>query len=252
MAAAAGGGLWQPSPQLRRAGLLLFCVAGIYASYLTQGIVSEHLQMKHYGPQRQRFRNLESLMGAQSLVCFVWAYAILTLARLRGKSGASSAQEQQLPPWSVYWRPALTNSIGPACGLIALKNISYPAQVLAKSCKMVPVMLMGTLLHGKRYSALEYACMSCIGVGISLFARKSSSRVTAKLAAPNAPLGYALCFINLTFDGYTNAFQVRAAAGPRGALSAVRPPPPLCLRVCECVRMCVFVCVSVHMGRSLV
>ena len=30
----------------------------------------------------------------------------------------------------------------------------------------------------------------------------------SKLAAPNAPLGYFLCFLNLTFDGYTNATQV--------------------------------------------
>ena len=37
-----------------------------------------------------------------------------------------------------------------------------PAQVLAKSSKMIPVMLMGTVLHGKRYSALEYAC--CLAI----------------------------------------------------------------------------------------
>jgi len=36
-------------------------------------------------------------------------------------------------------------------------------QVLVKSCKMVPVMLMGTLLHGRRYAPLEYVCMSLIG-----------------------------------------------------------------------------------------
>eukprot|EP00877_Chromochloris_zofingiensis_P001938 jgi/Chrzof1/11745/Cz06g08050.t1 len=107
----------------------------------------------------------------------------------------------------MYWKAALTNSIGPAFGMIALKNISYPAQVLAKSCKMVPVMLMGTLLHKKTYSAMEYMCMCLIGIGVSLFARKSSSKVTTKLASPNAPLGYLLCFLNLTFDGYTNAAQ---------------------------------------------
>jgi len=28
---------------------------------------------------------------------------------------------------------------------------------------MVPVMLMGTLLHNRRYSPLEYMCMSVIG-----------------------------------------------------------------------------------------
>eukprot|EP00879_Flechtneria_rotunda_P006396 GHRR01006720.1.p1 GENE.GHRR01006720.1~~GHRR01006720.1.p1 ORF type:complete len:369 (+),score=67.39 GHRR01006720.1:115-1107(+) len=185
--------------QLQSGLLLLVCVAGIYAAYLTQGIVSEHLQLAQYGASKQRFQNLETLNGAQSLVCFLWAYLILQSQREKC--------QQFLPPWTSYWRPALTNSIGPACGLIALKNISYPAQVLAKSCKMVPVMVMGTVLHGKRYSALEYLCMAMIGVGISMFACKSSSKVTAKLASPNAPLGYLLCFVNLTFDGYTNAFQ---------------------------------------------
>jgi hypothetical protein len=33
--------------------------------------------------------------------------------------------------------------------------------------------------------------------------------VTTKLAAPNAPLGYTLCFLNLFLDGYTNAAQVQ-------------------------------------------
>jgi solute carrier family 35 (UDP-galactose transporter), member B1 len=37
---------------------------------------------------------------------------------------------------------------------------------------------------------------------------QGSGKVARKLAAPNAPLGYALCLINLTFDGYTNAAQV--------------------------------------------
>jgi UDP-galactose transporter B1 len=188
------------SNRLTNVMLLLFCVSGIYAAYLTQGIVSEHLQMKQYAGG-QRFKNLEALNGAQSVACFLWAYVILLFQSRKTKSSS------HLPPWTAYWKPALTNTIGPACGLIALKNISYPAQVLAKSCKMVPVMLIGTVLYKKRYSALEYMCMSMIGVGISLFARKSSSKVTSKLAAPNAPLGYLLCFINLTLDGYTNAAQ---------------------------------------------
>lgn len=81
-------------------------------------------------------------------------------------------------------------------------------QVLAKSCKMIPVMLMGTLISGKYYSTLEYLCAILIAAGISLFAKQSSSKVTSKLVAPNAPLGYGLCILNLLFDGYTNAAQV--------------------------------------------
>lgn len=72
---------------------------------------------------------------------------------------------------------------------------------------MVPVMLAGTILHRKRYSLLEYLCMLMIGAGVGLFARKSSSTVTTKLASPNVPLGYFLCFLNMSFDGYTNAYQ---------------------------------------------
>jgi solute carrier family 35 (UDP-galactose transporter), member B1 len=79
---------------------------------------------------------------------------------------ASSRRQKgstQVPaPVLSYWKAGLTNSIGPACGLHALKYISYPAQVLAKSSKMIPVMVMGTLLHGKQYSVLDYTCCSLV------------------------------------------------------------------------------------------
>ena len=85
----------------------------------------------------------------------------------------------------------------------------YFLQVLAKSCKMVPVMIMGTLIGGKFYSSLEYFCAGLIAAGISLFAQQSSKQVVRKLEAPNAPLGYTFCFLNLVLDGYTNAKQVQ-------------------------------------------
>ena len=34
----------------------------------------------------------------------------------------------EYPPFTAYWKPAITNCLGPACGLEALKFISYPAQ----------------------------------------------------------------------------------------------------------------------------
>lgn len=71
---------------------------------------------------------------------------------------------------------------------------------------MIPVMLMGTLLHGKLYSAFEYLCVGSIAGGISLFALTSPGKAR-KIASPNAPLGYTLCALNLLFDGYTNAAQ---------------------------------------------
>lgn len=44
------------------------------------------------------------------------------------QQGSSGHQHGPTPPFTAYWRAAITNCIGPACGLEALKYISYPAQ----------------------------------------------------------------------------------------------------------------------------
>ncbi|RYR25342.1 hypothetical protein Ahy_B02g059045 isoform G [Arachis hypogaea] len=132
-------------------------------------------------------------------------------------------------PWWSYWSCGITNTIGPAMGIEALKYIStgkilkndsrytFPEYVctflvaggvLAKSSKMIPVMLMGTIVYGIRYTFPEYVCTFLVAGGVSTFALlKTSSKTMSKLAHPNAPLGYGLCFLNLTFDGFTNATQ---------------------------------------------
>eukprot|EP00887_Chlorella_sp_A99_P002743 scaffold6.g2743.t1 len=239
-----------PQSRLRAVLQLALCVAGIYGAYLTQGVVQEALSTKKFGTEGERFRHLSALNGVQSWVCCLWAALLMLVSDRR-----PPAERQHQPPFTAYWRAAVTNFVGPACGLEALKYISYPAQargaageapslplekrrggavpplralaaparpaspppappppatlrqVLAKSSKMIPVMLLGTLLHGKRYSLLEYACCFAISGGVGLFALRSSGKVVSKLASPNAPLGYTLCLLNLVLDGYTNAAQ---------------------------------------------
>ncbi len=78
--------------------------------------------MKRFGVEQERFPHLKALNGIQSVACFLWAAALLAVAGR--KEGAN------LPPVWAYWRPGVTNSIGPACGFEALKSISYPAQVM--------------------------------------------------------------------------------------------------------------------------
>ncbi|KAJ0634405.1 putative UAA transporter [Helianthus annuus] len=70
------------------------------------------------------------------------------------------------------------------------------------------VMIMGTFVYGIRYSFHEYLCSLLVAGGVSIFAlAKTSSKTINKLANPNAPFGYGLCFLNLVFDGFTNATQ---------------------------------------------
>uniref|UniRef100_A0A6V7QR38 UDP-galactose/UDP-glucose transporter 3 n=1 Tax=Ananas comosus var. bracteatus TaxID=296719 RepID=A0A6V7QR38_ANACO len=184
---------------LKRVLVLAFCVAGIWSAYITQGVLQETLSTKRFGPDGWRFDHLAFLNFAQNVVCFVWSFIMI---KLWSKSSEGRA------PLFKYCGVSITNTIGPAMGIEALKYISYPAQVLAKSSKMIPVMLMGTLLYGVKYTIPEYICSFLVAGGVSAFAlSKTSSKTIRKLAHPNAPLGYGLCFLNLAFDGYTNSTQ---------------------------------------------
>ena len=68
----------------------------------------------------------------------MWAAALLLLPFNRRPKGAVYA------PMLSYWKPSISNSIGPALGSEALKNISYPAQV----CPAHPLFSWCTQAHG--------------------------------------------------------------------------------------------------------
>jgi len=82
--------------------------------------------VKRYGARAERMVHLEGLPGAQSLCCFLWALAILQFTRLTGRG---KGVEGASAPWHAYWKTGVANSFGPALGMIALKNITYSAQV---------------------------------------------------------------------------------------------------------------------------
>lgn len=56
-------------------------------------------------------------------------------------------------------------------GNVALRWVSYPVKVVAKSCKLLPTMVLGSLLLGRRYSTADClaAVLLCVGlVGFTL------------------------------------------------------------------------------------
>lgn len=87
------------------------------------GIQQENLSILSGRLVRRRFTHLKALNGVQSIACFLWAATLVALPFQRPQKGAKIA------PWLAYWKPGISNSIGPALGTQALRNISYPAQV---------------------------------------------------------------------------------------------------------------------------
>lgn len=186
--------------KFRQIAQFLFCIAGIYVSYLTQGIIQEKLATESFGPYRQRPKNLMMLSLVQGLGCLLVSYLLNMLF-------TNSKDKSVMPPLKTYSTVGLTAALGPSLGYSSLRNINYSAQVIIKSCKLIPTMAMGVLLYGIHYTLSEWIVVLLLCSGLSVFSFKSSPEAISKLASPNLLLGYSLCIVNLICDGYTNSRQ---------------------------------------------
>ncbi len=93
----------------------------------------------------------------------------------------------------------------------ALQHVSYPTQVIAKSCKPIPVMIVGVLYARKRYSLLKYFFVFLIVLGVGVFMYNPGKISSVPNAQSAAFVGELLLLLSLTCDGFTGAFQVTIA-----------------------------------------
>ena len=184
----------------------LGCVGGIYASFLLWGWLQERLTKIEYGEDGERFTFISFLNLVQySFACVAARFAIWT--GLAKTSANASGWELHAP----FTQIAATNTLGSLMGYASLNYISFPLHILAKSCKLVPVMAMGFLMNNRRYSAIEIGAVICITVGLCVFAgsKPSSGNRGHDEAQSSELFGVFLVFCNLTLDGITNAAQDR-------------------------------------------
>lgn len=98
-------------------------------------------------------------------------------------------------------------------GFAALAYVSYPTMVLAKSCKLVPVMIMNVLLYRRKFAAHKYLVVGMVTAGITVFMYMGDSkgkkhRSGAQTTTPYASLtGIVYLLINLALDGVVNSTQ---------------------------------------------
>ncbi|KAF8890036.1 UAA transporter [Gymnopilus junonius] len=105
-------------------------------------------------------------------------------------------------------------------GFAALSYISYPAMVLGKSCKLVPVMIMNFLLYRRKFAPHKYLVVAMVTIGITTFMwmgddkKKGSSKShgngnsNGQAQTPYANLiGISYLLINLALDGAVNSTQ---------------------------------------------
>jgi UDP-galactose transporter B1 len=107
-------------------------------------------------------------------------------------------------PWSDYSKISVSYIGAMYASNWALAFVSYPTQALAKSCKMIPVMLMRIVINGKRYTLREYMTVALITVGISTF---MLFKAGGKSGGETSLFGLFLLFTSLALDGFTGPTQ---------------------------------------------
>ncbi|RKP01304.1 hypothetical protein CXG81DRAFT_29790 [Caulochytrium protostelioides] len=185
---------------------LIFCVLGIYTCFLTWGVTQERVTTTKYGDGK--FRYFLVLNVVQALMAAVVARLYLLF---QGKRLDVITTELRVS----FVKLAFLSTISSHFSYASLKHIDYPTLILGKSCKLVPVMFMKSVLHRLRFHWTKYAVVTLITAGVSAFMILHEPEATAgpssssakKHAAANSLWGVGLLMAHLLIDGLTNSTQ---------------------------------------------
>lgn len=90
--------------------------------------------------------------------------------------------------------------------LVALRHLSFPAITLAKSSKLVPVLVMNVVLYRRHFAPYKYLVVGLVTLGVWMFMALGKKKAAA-VAHGNSALGMSLLAIHLLIDGATNSTQ---------------------------------------------
>ncbi|CAF0909293.1 unnamed protein product [Adineta ricciae] len=176
---------------------LILCFLGIFVAYLGFGIAQESIIKKKYG-ENDKFTFIISLVLFQCIFNAIVSKIVLL----------SWQTHRDTTPSRMYAISSFTYLFAMLASNYALEFVSYPMQVLGKSIKPVPVMLLGVLVARKRYPLVKYLYVLLIVLGVVLFMYKKPTE-TRKTTETGGLIGIGefLLIVSLAFDGLTGSIQ---------------------------------------------
>lgn len=184
---------------------LLFSVVGIYASFLTWALVQEPLNTKVWPESDAKFQcpNVIAIFQAFCAMCIGYCY-------LKWK-------KSEYQPWTLikdHAKPmaiiSFTQSTSAPLAAYSLQYVDYLTFMLAKSCKMIPVLLVHLLLYRTPISNEKRIVAILVSLGVTIFTMGGN---TKKLVHSHESFkltnlyGFGMLATSLFLDGLTNATQ---------------------------------------------
>ncbi|XP_053634847.2 adenosine 3'-phospho 5'-phosphosulfate transporter 1 [Cherax quadricarinatus] len=178
---------------------IAFCFVGLQASYLTWGVLQEKIMTKEYQNSEGsigHFKDSQFLVFINRILAFMLAATYLGFTR----------QPRHTAPIYKYSYCSFSNIMSSWCQYEALKFVTFPTQVLAKASKIIPTMIMGKIISGKKYEYFEYVTAILISAGMTMFLlgsteSKASSSSSTTLSGIIILIGY------MSFDAFTSNWQ---------------------------------------------
>ena len=178
-----------------RSRYIKLCVSsvGVYACYLAYGQVQEEI-FRYRGPNQERFQQVWFLQVTEC--------ACNIIAGIIGRKVCGGRRPSKFSPFfysgaSQVFAKVLTN-MSLAAGL------SYPVCTLAKSAKVVPVMLGQSIIGRSKFQPREYLFAGLVVLGTCML---SMGKPTDDAPSLSTPAGVMFIFLSLVLDGVTGAFQ---------------------------------------------
>jgi adenosine 3'-phospho 5'-phosphosulfate transporter B2 len=110
------------------------------------------------------------------------------------------------PPLAAFAPPALSNTCSSWAQYLSLRFVPFPVQTMFKSSKVLPVMAVGRLLKGARYTRRQLLEAAGITLGVLVFSASSPGK--SDKGDTSVP-GVALLVLYVLADAFTSQWQAR-------------------------------------------
>lgn len=180
------------SPSMR-ALALGGCAIGLNVAYLSWGVLQERIMTRDYGGEQ--FHSSQFLVFGNRFCALIIAIIVIQCFK----------QPPFYAPLYLICFSSFSNVMSSFCQYEALKFVTFPTQVIFKSSKLIPVMIMGKLLSNKQYPPSEYLMAIMISFGVAVFTLSSKEGSGGGEETTSSGLIYLFGYI--AFDSFTSQWQ---------------------------------------------
>ena len=201
---------------------LLFSITGIYACYLYYGVLQQALYTKQEDGTKLRGTAFVLMVQCVFNAAIAGAWMLLSAAGCGGGGSGGEEKRAARPPFArtLVSRDVMLVSAVYVGAMFAsnesLRYVDYAYQALAKSCKLIPVMIGRIVINKETYGPVKYACVLLMTAGITAYeflkdgpggAHGGGGGGSGGGASATSYMGLALLAFSLALDGASGPGQ---------------------------------------------